>query len=206
MTLPSKTTLEIRRCILSAIDTHELLSSRNSRDGLHPRVVGALRTQGFDVIEEHSLIVPGSAIWRDWDTHEMEFARGRRKIDMAVYLETKLVALIEVEHDLADLPLTLDKSPRKRNGRYAIKSIARDATGTFFKSYKSIERMAVALRSMAPTIPSLETISSDNPRDHNPNGILLFLVTEQCRQSDLRILAPRLECLGAEVFWKEMRN
>ncbi len=57
---------------------------------------------------------------------------------------------------------------------YAVRSLARDERGVPYKSYRPIERMAVAAYVAAGRDPrKLESLRSSDPEDHNPAGIEL---------------------------------
>jgi hypothetical protein len=99
-----------------------------------------------------------------------------------------------------------------RNGHYDVYSIAKSASGQFFHSYKSLERMAAAaayhhLLTHDHTYPlpeyaakHLEAISSNDPLRHNPSSMPMFLITGSCKKSE--ILDARMKSLDAEMICK----
>lgn len=152
---------------------------------------------GFEVDCEDTrfLLWPGIPVWRGLHG-EITPTTARRKIDIVVYSNDKLVALIETESDLNDLG---------KRGTYNVLSIARDASGSPFNSYNSLERMATAAFLAADAGPQgdaierLERLRTDAPSEHNPLGLPMFLVTGRCRPSDRAALEPRVRSLGAEL-------
>src|ERR1051326_2378707 len=75
---------------------------------------------------------------RDKNNEQIEARRGRRKIDISAYWDTKPIAFIETESDLDDLR---DVEVTRRNGHYDVFSIAKSASGAYFHSYKSLEHL-----------------------------------------------------------------
>ena len=158
-------------------------------------------------------------VWRRKEDNIIEQTVKRRKIDIVIYAETLPIALVEIESDLDDLQMS---GVSTRNGHYDVFSIAQSTSGQYFHSYKSIERMAAAAfyfqlqkrgRNYSEaefaefSLECLKSIKSDSPADHNPAGLPIFLVTGNCRNvsanrkiSDLDILRPRLDSLGAELL------
>ncbi len=177
---------------------------------LQPVVGQAIERNGFKVDYEDSEVFLGSAlpVWRDKNSMKVEQTVNRRKIDIVVYDTAGCaLALIETESDLDDLK---QHGVSKRNGHYDVFSIARDASGKYFHSYKSLERMAAGAfyRSARNVhrvdelgaIQRLESLSSDDPLEHNPLGLGLFLVTGRSRPQDRKILDPRLRSLNAVLL------
>ena len=85
--------------------------------------------------------------------------------------------LVESEDDVYHLP----RESWRLTG-YAVESMAANADGDFFKSYNSIERMAIAAMGLAhPGLTAAEltelilALRSDDPKDHNPKAIPLFV-------------------------------
>jgi len=84
----------------------------------------------------------GVPTWRD--ANGLQKATARR-IDVVVCDDSgQLAALVESENDVCDLPRGAWKLRR-----YAVESVAGDAKGNYFKSYNSIERMAIAVMAIA---------------------------------------------------------
>lgn len=167
---------------------------------LQPKIAQVLTAGGYDVDVEDSrgFFPPGLPSWRDKQSFEVVETRGRRRIDLVVRRNEEVVALIETESDLNDLR---EHGVSGRSGHYDVFSIAGQADGTWFHSYKSLERMASAAwyvtgRSQA----MLQQLKSDAQEAHNPQGICLVLVTGSSRVLDRRILAPRLKSLGASLI------
>jgi hypothetical protein len=148
-------------------------------------------------------------VWRDKLGEEIAPTMGRRKIDIVVYDGALPVALIEIESDLDDLR---DSGISTRNGHYDVFSIAKSASGAYFHSYKSLERMAAAgiyfdqfqreekYPDAKSAVRRLEVIRSDNASDHNPSRLPMFLVSGTCRPGDGEILQARLRSLDAELI------
>ena len=174
---------------------------------LHPVVADALRAAGYEADKEDTkrLLGAGLPVWRSKDSGEVERTQGRRRVDIVVYKQGRLVALIEIESSLDDL---CQLGVSRRNGHYDVSSIARCASAIFFNSYKSLERMAatafyVSLQEQLDTeeaVARLSAIRSDLPTDHNPLGVHLLLVSGRCRKTDREILAARLKSLDAELM------
>jgi hypothetical protein len=201
---------EIRKAIQSALSRISIIGKCGSNI-LQPAIAGAIRHAGFEADEEDDgfFLSPRMSVWRSKDTNDTEITGTRRQIEIVVHWKGRPVALIETESDLNDLKrngVTL------RNGHYDVLSIARNADGAYFDSYKSLERMAAAAFyhhlqedqgfNMAPELAerAIEGIKSNEPRDHNPAGLALFLVTGFCRQMDRKILQPRLSSLNAQLI------
>ncbi|NGM45155.1 hypothetical protein G5B31_06350 [Rhodobacter sp. SGA-6-6] len=167
---------------------------------LKPAIQNHLTRLGLEAdAEDRSLFLGAQLpVWRSKDTREIEVTAARRKIDLVVRQDGKVIGLIETESDLNDLrPVGVTR----RNGHYDVYSIARDARGAWFHSYKSLERMAAALWYDAGLAPdALPNVQSDDPGVHNPKGLDCILVTGRCRPSDQAILAPRLLALGATLI------
>jgi hypothetical protein len=100
---------------------------------LQPTIASALRAEGYiaDKEDKNALLPARLPVWRSKNTGLIEETRGRRLIDIVVYQEGRLVALIETESDLNDL---LRTGISKRSGHYDVNSIARDKAGNFFNS------------------------------------------------------------------------
>lgn len=196
----------LRKAIASSVS---LLNVRGKcgRDILQPAIAEKLNAAGFiaDLEDSRSLLGSGLAVWRSKDNGEIEPTRARRLVDIVVYDQDKLVALIETESDLDDLRAT---GVTNRNRHYDVWSIAKSQSGQFFDSYKSLERMAAtAFYASLPARPTpedavakLTALRSSQPSDHNPLAIHLFLVSGRCRPIDHTILAPRLKSLDAELM------
>ena len=178
---------------------------------LQPAVAAALEAAGYttDIEDAKRLLGTALPVWRSKDTSLIEATRGRRRVDIVVYFQGRLAALVETESDLNDLRRS---GVTKRNGHYDVSSIALSASARYFNSYKSLERMAAAAfyahcaqELGCPIDPNaaearLSQIQSDSPADHNPLGVHLFLVSGECREIDHEILAPRLSSLNAELL------
>jgi len=178
---------------------------------LQPSLAAALRDAGFTADEEDQgrMLRPGMPVWRNKATGLVEPTPSRRRIDIVVYWQSTLAALIETESDLNDLRTV---GITRRNGHYDVASIAQDSQGRPFDSYKSIERMAAAafywhLARTDGQYPGVDqatsrlmSLRSDDDKDHNPDQIPLYLVTGSCRAMDREILEPRLRALGARLF------
>jgi hypothetical protein len=184
------------------------ISGKMGKGILQPRVGGEIEKIGFTVDYEDTkgFLESGVAVWRSKETHEIESTAARRLIDLVVYDGDRPIALIETESDLNDLRET---GVSRRCGHYDVYSIAKDALGAHFHSYKSLERMATAAFFHAARLSSsfdrfealkrLMALASNSPEEHNPEGLGLFLVTGRCRNLDRRILAPRLKSLNATL-------
>jgi len=121
--------------------------------------------------------------------------------------------LIEIESDLNDL---VQSDVKRRNDHYDVASIGCSADGQYYNSYKSLERMAAAAfyfcryktvglyPDPATGVAELTALRSNDPADHNPLQLPLFLVTGTCRTGmpidDRSILEARLKSLGAELI------
>jgi len=175
---------------------------------LQPSLATFLRAAGFDCDEEDrlSFLQSGMPAWRSKDNWEVVPTHKRLLIDIVVRQHSAILGLIETESDLDDLRTS---GVTRRNGHYDVASIAKNSEGKFFDSYKSLERMAAAafycnlsqVNGRYPTlgeaVGALEALNSDEPSDHNPGGVPLYLVSGSCRPQDPLILAPRLRSLGA---------
>ena len=148
-------------------------------------------------------------VWRSKDDNAVVATIGRRRIDIVVYKDGNLVALIETESDLNDLRID---GVSKRVNHYDVASIAKTQDGTYFHSYNSVERMASAAfywgvfrrtgiyPSSQDAVRMLEDLSTDDSIDHNPAQIPMFLISGLCRRQDAAILARRLNSLGAKLI------
>lgn len=167
---------------------------------IQPHVGNILRDSGFEVDFEDGacFFPPQIPAWRDKKTEKIVETRGRRKIDLVVRSSDTVIALVEIESDLNDLR---ESGVSSRSRHYDVFSIARDAEGRYFDSYKSLERMATAaFIATGRSLEELEALASNVPADHNPLGFGIFLVTGSSRSMDRRILAPRLESLDARLI------
>lgn len=173
---------------------------------LQPRIAQVLTASGYDVdIEDtRGFFPPSLPAWRDKQSSEVVVTSGRRRIDLIVRRNEEVVALIETESDLNDLR---EHGVSGRSGHYDVFSIAGRADGTWFHSYKSLERIAAAVwYSTGRSQAALEQVRSDAPDAHNPQRICLILVTGSSRALDRRLLAPRLKALGASLVTIVARN
>jgi hypothetical protein len=184
---------------------------KQGRDLLQGLVANHISQAGLvaDLEDQGQFLQSGMPVWRSKDTGQVELTPGRRLTDIVVYDQRKPIALIEIESDLNDLRRT---GVTNRNGHYDVHSIARDANGSFFHSYKSLERMAAAAMYHAlftesgayPTsdqgVSRLQKLASDDPSDHNPMALELILVSGSCRSYDREVLAKRLQSLGAQLI------
>ncbi len=187
------------------------VSGKMGKKVLQPSLANSLRLSGYlcDEEDQSGLLKGGMPVWRNKNNGEVEPTISRRRIDIIVYRQSRLVALIETESDLNDLRAS---GVTRRNGHYDVASIARSSCGTHFDSYKSLERMASAAffwnQSVisgryplpAEATAALEAIKSDDSADHNPAGIPLYLITGASRFLDSKILAPRLRSLSAHLI------
>jgi hypothetical protein len=176
---------------------------------LQPTIAKALARAGYQTdLEDKEIFLPARLpVWRSKDNCEIERTKARRKIDIVVRHHNRPIALVETESDLNDLRQV---GVTKRNGHYDVFSISRTAGGTYFDSYKSLERMAAAayyayLRESGNLAPNdaadrIAEIQSNSSRDHNPMEISLFLVTGSNRSHDEPILSPRLLSLNASLI------
>ena len=177
---------------------------------LKPHIAQALQKQGLeaDVEDSRAFMMSGLVAWRNTEDEEMPKRAGKLRPDIVVYRGGKVCGLVEIESDLNDVK---ENRINKRNGHYDVLSIARNAREDYFYSYKSLERMAVAVfgESMRQAgqivtpeqvIARLQTIKSDSDKDHNPLGLGIVLVTGYCRQKDLDILEERRQSIGAIIL------
>ncbi len=174
-------------------------------------VAAALRENGFDAVEEdeREFLCRAMPVWRSKETGMVEPTPRRRKIDIVVYSDEDPVGLVEIESDLNDLKPAGVVS--KRSGHYDVFSISRSGSGSYYNSYKSLERMAAAayywaLRKQSESVLTLreqtehlEKLVSDLPEIHNPTGLAIILVSGKCRTQDSAILKPRLASLSADL-------
>ncbi len=201
----------VKQCIQSALDEHVLVPGKKTGSRvLHPLILQRLNDNGLDATKEfRELNVHGPA-WRYWKSEEIVPApAGWKSVDVKVTYQGAIVALVEIESDLDDLPANPGEYPRNRNGSYAVKSLARNKGGDSFESYHPLERMAVAAiawAGQASDAHSMAQIKGNSPAVHNPSGLPLFVAVERCRSNDLVILKPRLLSLKAEILWKEKRG
>ena len=190
---------ELEVALRSAIKTVRV-SGKIGKKILQPLLCERLTALGLDVDAEdqRGFLAAGKPVWRSKEDHCIEATLGRRRIDIVVRDAGRILALIETESDLDDLR---ESGVSGRNGHYDVFSIARDAAGHWFHSYKSLERMAAALwYHNAGTVDTLERIASDEPHIHNPQAISVILVTGKSRALDRSILRPRLTALGASLL------
>jgi hypothetical protein len=193
------------------------VAGKMGRKVLQPSLAMALRASGFRADEEDQARVlgPGMPVWRNKEDGAIEPTAARRRVDIVVYRDNVLVAMIETESDLNDLR---PSGITRRNGHYDVWSIGRAGNNEYFDSYKSLERMAAAAfywdtlqrtgqyPSAADATMLLEGVHSDQPSDHNPGAIPLILVSGSCRGQDEKILAPRLRSLGASLICVSMTH
>ena len=166
----------------------------------------ALQAAGYEVDPQESrrLLPNGLSVWRYgvW----IEPTPGRRKINMVLYRDGNLVALVESEEDLNDV---------KRGdsfGRYFVQSLAKTSTGVYFPSYKSLERMAVAVYiakyGAEDALGQLQLITANDITEHNPLAIPTF-ITLACGFSNsgtrwrTDVLRPRLGSIGCKVIARQ---
>lgn len=187
-------------------------AGKTGKSYLEAAVASSLRELGLEADSQDTkqFLRGGMPVWRSKDTKAVESTAARRLIDVVAYDANGPVALIEVESDLDDL--RSDGGVTRRNGHYDVFSISKDSRGSFFDSYKSLERMAAAafywqvLRSTGryPTADeataSLSAIASDEPADHNPAGLTILLVAGRVRPQDPSTLDARLRSLGARLL------
>lgn len=167
---------------------------------LQPLVQSLLSAEGYCVDREDSLgyLASGHPVWRDKETFQIVSTSKRRLIDLVIRRNDEVIALVETESDLNDLR---EHGVSRRSGHYDVFSIARDSIGSWFHSYKSLERMASAAFYAAGGSPAaLERLTSNDASDHNPKSVGLFLVTGRSRAIDRKILAPRLSSLDARLI------
>jgi len=82
--------------------------------------------------------------WRDANGLRPTEGDGSQIVVVVCDDSGQLAALVESENDVCDLPRGAWKLRR-----YAVESVAGDAKGNYFKSYNSIERMAIAVMAIA---------------------------------------------------------
>lgn len=201
------------------IALHTVQSSGKTADKiLKPAIAQSLKAQGFGADQEDTrgMMERGLPVWRSKDSGEIESTSGRRRVDIVVYSKNgyDLIGLIETESDLDDLRPS--GVVNRRSGHYDVYSIAGQENGSFFESYKSLERMAALVfyrssrmrsdRDFSPmnVVQDLEQVRSDSRTAHNPTNVPLFLVSAQCRKSDLEMLDARCRSVGAEVLWQRI--
>lgn len=186
------------------------ISGKMGKSHLQPIIASALRTAGFVADEEDDarILPSGIPVWRSKDNHAVVETIVRRRVDIVVYRDGQLAAMIETESSLGDLRVS---GVTRRNGHYDVESIAKNADGGYFDSYKSLERMATAAFSWsifcktgAHPLPQqaqalLEAIRSDDSTLHNPENVPLFLVSGLCRNIDEPILSRRIKSLSATL-------
>lgn len=207
---------DVQRAVQSAIAEvlRPLTISGNLKTGisqLQPQIAARLRAEGLIADEEDSrqLLKSKMAVWRSKDDNEIVPTRARRKIDIVVYDNDELVALIETESSLNDLRV---EGVSSRNGHYDVFSIAKDEAGQWFHSYNSLERMAAAAyfhhhALTTGTYPApdegvrlLVSLQSDAIDTHNPAGIAMYLVSGKVRDQDPSIVEKRLSSVGAVLM------
>lgn len=160
----------------------------------------------MDLHDTRGFYPTGVPPWRLGD-NSLESAT-RRFIDVVVYDSSgRLAALIESEDDIGDIAL-----PEWLPRRYAVRSVARDATGKYFDSYRSIERIAVgALAAQYEAsdarilLAHLEAIQSNTADDHNPKRIPLFLTLARGAnwrrtREKLLLIKSRLSSLSCRII------
>jgi hypothetical protein len=204
----------IRTAVNSVCRRHSFVGKCGESD-LKPAIATSLENLGFDVDtgDKRKFLRAGMHVWRDKETGNVILTRSRRIIDLVIYKEERPVALIEVESDLNDLA---HFGVKRRNGHYDVASIGCTASGEYFNSYKSLERMAAAAYYFyryktdgtypdpITGIGALNTLRSNDPASHNPLRLPLLLVAGTCRTGspidDRKILEQRLKSLGAELI------
>ncbi len=201
----------VRTIIRAVIDPiHVSRDQKIGRSVLQPRLAEAFKAHGLraDLEDGRQMLQSGMRVWRSRDDSKTVETVGRRRIDIVVYDQADLIALVEIESDLDDL---VTGGTKNRSGHYDVYSIARSGAGMWFDSYKSLERMAAAAFYRAASLSAgrypgpdegedaLRRIKSDVCAEHNPLAVPLFLVTGRCRPSDPAILKARLDSLGAEL-------
>lgn len=175
-------------------------SGKIGKSLLQPLLCDRLTALGLEVDaeDEKGFLAAGKPVWRSKRDNCIEATLGRRRIDIVVRDAGRIIALIETESDLNDLRET---GVSGRSGHYDVFSIARNSSGHWFHSYKSLERMAAALwYHNAGTVDTLERVASDDPQIHNPQAISIILVSGQSRALDRSILRPRLASLRASLL------
>lgn len=204
----SKTDLALcETTIRGVVDRHVYTpGAKSSESTLTRSIASALADAGFDVDEKDRkcLIPPGVSVWRygSW----IEPTARRREIDMVIYKDGSLVALLESEEDINDVRRDLVAA------RYFAQSIASKADGSHFHSYRSLERMAVAAAIVAHgpagVVTRLEQLRSDSIDEHNPRRVPMFL-NLACGRNDSgtpwrsEILRDRMESLGCKLIARE---
>lgn len=199
----------IEALLWETIRTHDASAqAKSSSTGVEPAIARALLKANYDVDPQDTrgLYPTGVPTWRV--AGDVLAAPAKRRIDIVAYDKAGfLVALIESEDDVGDVAL-----PTWITRRYAVRSVARDADGHFFDSYRSIERMAVAAAGVqrddsaqVPLLAQLEAIKSDEPLLHNPAKIPLFLTLARGMRwrrtvDRLALIQPRLTSLGCRVI------
>jgi len=192
------------------------ISGKSGQKILQPVIADAINNAGYEADKEDGGIFLRAAmpVWRSKNTGAIEITKTRRKIDIVVKSKGQPIALIETESDLNDLKRD---GITRRNGHYDVFSIAKSGKCLHFDSYKSLERMAAAAcyfhlqqtmaNELSPeaAVTLIEAISSDQPSDHNPTNIAMFLVTGSSRQQDKEILRPRLLSLNAQLISASFR-
>ena len=185
------------------VDRHEYTPGKKSSERvLTSSLKDALEAAGYEVDSQDSrkLLPNGLSVWRygEW----IEPTPGRRKIDIVVYRDGELAALIESEEDLNDVKLG------ESFGRYFVQSLAKTSAGAYFPSYKSLERMAAAVyiakHDTHMALERLQLITSDDLTEHNPLNIPTFL-TLACGFGDrgtrwrTDVLTPRIKSIGCRI-------
>lgn len=202
--------MDLRGQLLSIVKTsvrNVPIKGKCGQNRLHELVATALRQNGFVADKEDSreFLRKALPVWRSKDDCKVEPTRRRRHIDIVVYSDDNPVGLIEIESDLDDLK---EAGVTKRRGHYDVFSISRSGSGSFYNSYKSLERMAAAAFYWArrgqsdsdlTPLAQLEEICADLPEIHNPAGLAIVLVSGRCRRQDFDILEQRLASLSADL-------
>lgn len=186
---------EIRKYINSALLQYtyrlpEAPTAKTADKYLDPLIQQELRKAGFQVDDKdrnYQLLKPGVAVWRDRNGNIVP-TQSRREIDIVVYKEGTLAALIEVEDSLNSL--SLNWKQKKGNQKYDVQSIDRSPDGSFFYSYHSLERMATACREHSMSVPMF---------------LVVGCIRKNPRMDDEGVLQPRLKNLGVELLYKKTR-
>jgi len=196
---------QVDSIIRAVVQRHVSGSGRLSESGLVPSITDALRAEGFAAAKFP--IPDGKIVIGRHPDSEVLLEPKNRTIDIGVLHEGRLCALVESEHDVADaVDFGARRKRRGGDGNYAVDSLARRGDLRYFRSYLSLERMAFVAMSLSIPEASpndvtalLATIASDEPREHNPTGLALYLVVE-VPDSRLEILVPRMKSLACRAI------
>lgn len=196
---------DVMTTVRRVVNEHVIDGHRGSNSRLDPALIAALQSAGYMAMK-HPLPGPitlGRAPENDAD---LRTPLSRAIADIGIWRDSKLVGIIECEHDLNWVVPRGGKTPGSSAApRYTMSSIARGANGDPFASYSSLERMAYIANwkgSASETFAVLDRICSDDPLAHNPSNLTLVLVTER-NDAKGEILTPRLRSLGASLLCVE---